>query len=206
MSTILLLGSSSAIRQKLLTDARIPFMVVEHTADEDAVTERSVLQDAVLAIAKLKMKHVVVPDSYDRTKPVYILTADTMGTDAQGVMHGKPKDREDAVRKLTACRGGVLTTSTGFCIEKRTFDENLGVWVAQDTHLEVVTAQCVFEVPDHWIDRYFENSGALVASGAVATEAYGYQFVKTITGSFSTINGLPMFEVRVALEKMGFFE
>jgi predicted house-cleaning NTP pyrophosphatase (Maf/HAM1 superfamily) len=69
----------------------------------------------------------------------------------------------------------------------------------------VVTADYVFDVPDAWLDIYLEKSRGLVASGAIAIEEFGSQFLKTVHGSYTTIVGLPMYELREALEKIGFF-
>ena len=60
-------------------------------------------------------------------------------------------------------------------------------------------------MPDNWIDIYLEKTPYLDVSGGMAIEKYGNQFLKTVQGSYSTIIGLPLFEVREALEKLGFF-
>jgi len=70
----------------------------------------------------------------------------------------------------------------------------------------VVEAGYRFVIPDHWIDRYLEHSWAMIASGAIAVEFYGAQFLQWIDGSYTTVMGLPMFELRQDLEKLGFFD
>ncbi len=199
---ILFLGSSSQSRQTLLREVGIPFTLIGHYADEESVPHGATLQETVLAIALYKMEHIRMPKGTEG-EVAYVLTADTMGVDVEGVVHGKPKNREDAITKIKACRNGVLTTATGFCIEKRIF--HAGKWVVDARHQEVVSSQSVFYVPDAWIDRYLEHSLGMIASGGIAIELYGAQFLQSVTGSYSSIVGLPVFEVRQALEQLGFF-
>ena len=199
---ILLLGSSSLSRQTLLRDIQIPFLVIGHTANEDDIPHTDSLTDTVLTIARYKMNHIVIPSTYTELT-AYILTADTM-LNHKGVIHGKPANRHDAETKLQALRTGPMITATGFCIEKRIFQNNQ--WITIESHNEVVTAESVFNVPDTWTNRYLEYSLGMVASGAVAIELYGGQFLQSINGSYSAMVGLPQYEVRIALEKYGFFD
>lgn len=203
MSSILLLGSSSQSRQMLLKEALIEFQIIGHAANEDLFKNKGTLHEQVRAIAEHKMAHCSVPNDFPYDS-AYILTADTMGMTQAGDILGKPKDRSDALEKLKACNEGVLTTATAFCLEKRVKKEGLWKTVAQ--HMQVVAAQSEFYVPENWLDRYLEHSLGLVASGAVAIELYGAQFLKSVSGSYTAIVGLPICEVREALEKMGFFE
>lgn len=197
----LLLGSTSRPRQILLEDALISFIVVGHDANEDDI-KHTTIEETVLNIARLKMDNVFMPADQKEGDAIFVLTADSMGCTMDGVIHGKPKDRDDAIAKIKAL-SGESTTATGFCVEKRVIKD--GVWTTADKREGVVVARCKFEVPDAWLDRYLENSWALKAAGAIAIELYGAQFLKWVDGSSTAIMGLPMFEVRQALEEVGFF-
>lgn len=197
----LLLGSSSKSRQMLLKEALIPFTVIGHTADEDEV-DKSLPFDALLqAIARYKMEHVTLPKGTEG-QTIFILTADSMGIDSEGVVHGKPKDREDAIRKIKALEKESVT-ATAFCLERKSFKN--GEWVLDKRIEKYVQARYKFTVPQHWIDRYLEHSWAMIASGAIAIELYGTQFLEWVDGSHSVIVGLPMYELREALEEIGFY-
>ncbi|MDZ4154758.1 Maf family protein, partial [Methylicorpusculum sp.] len=63
----------------------------------------------------------------------------------------------------------------------------------------------LFVVEDTAIDYYLDNSIGMGTSNAIAIEGFGEQFLKKITGSYSTVIGLPLFEVRQALDELGFF-
>ena len=197
----LLLGSTSRSRQLLLEEAQIPFEVIGHDADEESVPRTSI-SETVQNIARLKMEHVKIPDGQEGDV-VFVLTADSMGCGVDGTIHGKPKNREDAIKKLQALRGE-SSTFTGFCIERKRYQN--GAWHTEQKREGISSARCKFVVPDAWVDRYLEHSWGLSAAGAIAIELYGAQFLEWIDGSFSAVMGLPLFEVRQALEEMGFFD
>jgi len=60
-------------------------------------------------------------------------------------------------------------------------------------------------MPDKWIDFYLDRSFAGRCAGGVAIKEFGAQFVKNIRGSHSAIIGLPMCELREALQEVGFY-
>ncbi len=198
----LFLGSSSQSRQMLLNQINIPFEVIGHTADEDLISRDAPFYEVLAAIARYKMDHVALLVG-NEGDVAFVLTADSMGRDGQGTIHGKAKDREDALHKLKML-GQHAETATAFCLDRRFFKN--GAWILQERIEKVVGARYKFIVPENWIDRYFENSTALIVSGAIAIELYGSQFLESIDGSYSTVVGLPLFELRCALEKLGFFE
>lgn len=200
---ILYLGSDSDSRKMLLTQSKIPFKVVGHAADESLVDVSLSLEEQVKFIARLKMEYVTLEDGAYEGEIRYVLTADTMGCDAHEQVHGKPKDKEDAYRKIRAL-SGTYRTATGFCIEKRIWKDD--AWHTELHALEVVSALYTFKIPESRIEDYIANSPALNVSGAIAVEDYGLQFLEKIQGSYSCIVGLPLYEVRTVLEEFGFFD
>lgn len=199
----LLLASQSASRRELLEEARISFRLVEQVADERACPWTLPIEELVQEIAYLKMVHVVMPDDLDRDCVHYILTADTLTQDSAGLVYGKPASHEDAVTTLRALRHGQVVTATGFRLERRVWR---GGWLTDAVETGVVAGSCHFAVPDAWIDRYIENSIALSCAGSMAIEGYGSRFVHTISGSYTAIMGLPLYEVQIALDRLGFFD
>jgi len=198
----LLLASSSASRLELMRNSRIPFEVITQTADEAQCDWGLPLQQLTQNIALAKMEHAILPQGI-QGQICFVLTADTLGQDVHGVTHGKPTSYEDAVSKLKVARDGMLTCCTSFCLDKKIFVD--GAWQLETRIVESVEGGLLFVVPDDWIEQYLQNSSALSASGAITIEGYGDMFLKSVSGSYSTIVGLPMFEVRQALSKLGFF-
>ena len=201
MNNILLLGSASQSRQQLLKEAQISFQLVEQQADESQCDWGLPLQQLVEQVALHKMDHVVLPAGTEK-QTCFVLTADTLSQDKDGKVQGKPTDRDDAIAKIkTARKGSYLCTS--FCLDKKVWRN--GSWEIERRIQRSVASEYLFVVPDEWIDAYLEKSIGLSCSNAIAVEWYGAQFLKTVHGSFSTIVGLPMFELREALTELGFW-
>lgn len=200
MADLLLLGSTSASRQKLLSDAKIPYTLVHQSADESQCDWGLPLQQLVESIALYKMEHLKMPAGKEGER-VFVLTADTLSQDSTGAISGKPIDKDDAIAKIKAARNG-MRTGTAFCLDKKIF--NAGSWQVERRIIRFVDAHYCFSIPDVWIERYLSHSLGLKASGAIAIEEYGSLFLESVQGSYTTIVGLPLFQVRQALEELGF--
>jgi len=202
MKHILYVGSESQSRRKLLEEAQIPFILATHSADETKCDWSGSLRETVERIALYKMEHIVLPSGKKEGDICFALTADTLSQSLDGSLRGKPIDKADAIEKIKLSRGGA-TVGTAFCLDKKVYRSDK--WIGSKRITQYVDAKYEFDVPDEWIDTYLKKSFGLRASGAIAIEEYGQQFLKWIDGSYSTIVGLPMFELREALEKLGFF-
>lgn len=199
-SSLLYLGSTSFSRKKLLQDAQISFIVVEQTADESVCDWGMPLEKVVSAIAVHKMDHVILPDGLVIGQQIFVLTADTLSCSSDGMINGKPIDRVDAIAKIKSARSG-HKLCTAFCLDKKQW--NGQSWDLVERIQESVGAFLIFDVPDDRISWYLDNSIAMSCSGAIQVEK-GLLFLKEIRGSYSAIVGLPLFEVRRALEKLNF--
>jgi septum formation protein len=202
----LFLGSKSPSRQTLLKNARIPFVLVSQDADEQVCSVGLTLPALVREIALQKMTHVVLPPRQEIVADViFVLTADTMVQDVDGRICGKPADYQDAVTMIKSARRG-MTLSTAFCIEKRIWNSEANAWDCVEHVVHVVSSSYAVDVPDYLIDWYLKKSISMQCAGGFAIEEAGQQFVPWVNGSPSTIMGLPLYEVRVVLEQLGFFK
>lgn len=207
MSHILYLASQSKSRHKLLIDSGISFITVDQNADEKNFDHNLPLKELVQAISISKMKYVKLPVGKFENEICFVLTADTLGQDSKGQICTKPKDKSDAIRMLRSYRDGAQT-GTSFCLDKK-------IWKNNEWHLVrrisgYASAEYIFNVPENWIERYFDLSiragiHYLNVSGAVAIEEFGAQFLKSLNGSYNAVVGLPLYEVRRALDELGFF-
>ena len=202
MKNVLFLGSKSPFRKKLLEEALIPIEVVGQYADETVCDWGLSLPLLEKDIALHKMNHTVLPDGKQESDVCFVLTADTMSEDKDGVIHGKPVDKEDAIKKIKAARDG-MRLCTAFCLDKKVWRN--GKWELLDRATEIVSAEYVYYIPDEWIESYLTNSYAMQCSGAIAVDGMSGLFLKDIQGSYTAMVGLPLFEVHRALEKFGFF-
>lgn len=201
MKNVLLLGSKSYSRQMLLREAQIPFVLIDQNVDESLCDWKLPLPQVVKQIARFKMDHLMLPQGIE-DQTIFVLTADTLSQDSDGMIRGKPTDRNDAIAKIKAARDGVQLC-TAFCLEKKLWNGDR--WQSQGVIEQVVSSSFVFRISDEWIPIYLEKSLSMASSGAIAVEGYGAQFLCAVQGSYSTIVGLPMFELRQALQASGFF-
>jgi septum formation protein len=202
MKNILLFGSKSLSRQSLLNDMNINFLLVSQDATE-VVEERGLsFSDHIKKIALQKMDHIIMPPSL-KTQEAFVLTADTMGQDARGNIYGKPKNKRDAIEQIKNLRGNGLV-GTAFCLDKKKFDGSS--WVVEERVLGYAETAYELDMPDGWIERYLDHTPHyLQISGSITVEGYGAQFLKSITGSYTTVLGLPLFQLREGLEQLNFF-
>lgn len=200
MALKLYLASKSASRQKLLREAHISFVVIGQEADEAHCDWGLPLEQVVGSIARYKMEHALVPEGTEGDV-CFVLTADTLSQDLDGTINGKPVDYADAVAMIKRARAG-SRLATAFCLDRKIYRNE--AWILDKRIEHCVTAQYVFDIPDRWIELYINATIALSASNAIVIDDFGAQFLKTIDGSYSTIIGLPMVQVREALEELGF--
>ncbi len=159
------------------------------------------LQQVVESIALHKMQHLILPHGKEGDV-CFVLTADTLSQDVHGGIQGKPINKHDAFEKIKVAREG-SQLCTAFCLDKKRFVN--GVWEVEQRIARSVHAAYLFDIPDALIEDYFEHSIGYSCSNAIAIEGYGSRYLKWVDGSYTAIVGLPLYEVRQALEEVGFF-
>lgn len=206
MKHTLYLASGSATRKELLATAQIPFVLVGHTADESVADLSKPLPEVVTWLAQLKMRHVQIPDGMFDGQIVFVLTADTLTLterDGQPTLLGKPKNRADAVQMLKRSHTGA-TTGSAFCIQKRVWQQN--AWHLLDEQTGYAQGWALIVIDGEWIDFYLDRIDYMSLSGAIKIRGLCEQFTHEIRGSYSAIMGLPMYQVKDTLLRMGFYE
>lgn len=198
---MLYLASHSPSRQQLLRDCKIDFVAVGHSAVEESIERLGkTLKETTQAIARLKIAHVALPESRSVGELCWVLSADTMGTEQDGIVRGKPRDILHARQMLVSARQGTIC-GTAFCVDRRVWDGNQ--WVIEESREGYVESQLIFNVPDDKLDEYCSQVAVCSVSGGIAIENYGAQFLISIIGSYTTIVGLPVYEVVHKLYELG---
>lgn len=208
----LYLASASPMRRQLLREAGIDHECVAHTYPEDVDAIRwqggSIQHDNfgpmmhAVFIAGQKMAHVALPASVEGER-IMVVTADSLVQLHTGEMCGKPKDTDDARRMLRMARKG-LTCLTAF--ECLWFEGMKNEWEPRRGTAGHARAKVYLEISDEWIERYLRAyPDYMHVAGALQVEGFGAQFVRSIEGSYTAILGLPMVELRCALESLEFF-
>ncbi|MFY0480328.1 Maf family protein [Achromobacter marplatensis] len=121
-----------------------------------------------------------------------LLAADTTVV-LDGVVLGKPADRDDAIRILRALSGATHDVHTA-----------VALW-AGDQLLEAVSITQVRmrELTDDEIGRYCDSGEPFGKAGAYGIQGLAGSFIAHISGSYTGVMGLPLFETANLLRAAG---
>jgi septum formation protein len=183
-----ILASNSPRRRQLLSEAGYDFKVVnppwpEPEAEE---THRSAAEFAQAA-SYFKARSVV---SLSRTS--VILAADTVVA-RDGVIFGKPVDREDARRILSSLSGTTHEVITGVTVLDPRSGRRI---IAKDR-----TGVTMRRMSPEELEEYLDSQEWQDKAGAYGIQDIGDKFVERVEGSFSNVVGLPMELVTDLLER-----
>jgi septum formation protein len=201
----LFLGSQSTSRQKLLKMVGIPFIVVPHSSDEQLCKGELSLEEYVMAIAHEKMHTLQLPNPHSIDKKyIHVLTADTLVFLIQSErIFGKPKNIEDAKNMLRSMRNEDVKVATGCCLNR--YIACNGQWLLDKTVQWTASAEVQFYIDEAFVETFYDHEPtALLAAGGVIIDGYGQLFCRSIKGAYSTVIGLPLFDLFLELKKMDF--
>ncbi len=184
----IILASQSPRRKQLLEWAEVPFEVLVKETDESYPQQLSV-EDIAVHIARNKA--LAIQKENFNLKPV--LAADTIVVLGEKII-GKPRDREDAIHILSSLSGQQHRVITGVVIlhnEKETAFAD----ITEVVFHELTNEQIVF-----YVDKYkpYDKAGAYAIQ-----EWIGVVGIKTVTGDFYNVMGLPVSRVVQELKKAG---
>jgi septum formation protein len=173
---MIILASASPRRQELLRNAGISFSVQPSNIDESPLAGESA-KDCAERLAKGKALAASrnYPDDF-------VLGADTIVV-VDGVMLGKPRDEDDAVRMLRVLSRRTHEVITGVCL------------VAPSGRASVssdVTVVTMGEVADEEIRAYVATGEPMDKAGGYASQGIASRWITRIEGSYSNVVGLPV--------------
>lgn len=194
------LASRSPRRRELLTQVGIQFdtIVFRNHPREDAELDETPLADEApidyvqrVARAKAEYGWRIVALRKMRSQPV--LAADTT-LEFEGKIIGKPADAEDAraiLRRLSGNAHRVLTAvSVAFegCVES-----TLSISEVRFCPLDEAT-----------IRSYVATGEPMDKAGAYGIQGHAALFVENLTGSYTGVMGLPLYETGTLLRRFGY--
>ncbi|MGI9529113.1 MAG: Maf family protein [Acidimicrobiia bacterium] len=181
----LVLASGSPRRSLLLSTAGYAFRTTAPDVDE---TQRDGEEPAAMVLRLSEDKaRAVSADPHE-----VVLAADTIVV-LDGVVMGKPVDREDATRMLGALSGATHSVLTGWTVI-RADEERFGVTESRVEFHPLDTAE---------IDRYIEDTQPWDKAGAYAIQGDRGRLIRAVSGSRANVMGLPLGEIAEALGEFG---
>lgn len=174
----MILKSSSPRRNELLKKYNKPFTVKVYDVDETMDPSKTPYEN----VKETGYKKAAVKKEEDYGK--ILIGCDTIVV-LDGVIYGKPKNREDAFRMLKTFSGKVHNVMSGVAIIYKEHEYSF-----------VVTSDVKFkELSDEDINNYLDTDEYKGKAGAYAIQGIGYGLVDYYKGSLDNIIGLPTEEV-----------
>lgn len=181
--TALYLASGSPRRRELLTLLDIPFEVLKTEVEEQRRLEESA-QEYVQRLAQDKARAGVMVAPRD----LPVLGADTIVV-LNGQVLEKPRDKAHAQEILSALSGQQHQVITAVSLADK--QDVLSTMVVTDVTFRVLSQ---LEISD-----YIATGEPMDKAGAYGIQGKGGCFVRTITGSYHAVMGLPLVETHELL-------
>lgn len=181
------LASSSPRRRELLSTLGIEFSYAGVDVDESALPGESP-SAMVLRLAQLKARTACESGAHK----IPVLGADT-AVILDDRMFGKPASKQDALDMLA-------------CLSNRTHEVLTGVAVIAGDTLDTALSRTEVQFreirPDE-AEAYWQSGEPAGKAGAYAVQGIGGIFVSSVSGSYTGVVGLPIFETAELLRRVG---
>ncbi len=197
MANFIYLASQSPRRAQLLEQLGVRFELLLPSVNEDAEGLEVALKNEaayayVARVTALKLDAAVARMRRRGLPVAPVLCSDT--TVALGrTIYGKPVDAPDATRMLRELSGRTHRVLTAVAVQK-------GKTRAQAVSVSQVRFTAM--TPAH-IRSYVATGEPLGKAGAYAVQGRAAAYIEHISGSYSGIMGLPMFETAQMLRTLG---
>lgn len=181
MARTLVLASGSPRRSELLEQVGFSFQVHAVDMDETMLPDEDVLDHVNrLAMEKARLAYrQLAADNPD----LVVLGADTV-VEIGGEVLGKPADSRQAALFLARLSGSRHRVHTAVAVV--TGDNELAAISSSEVEFAVLT--------DEQINAYIATGEPMDKAGAYAIQGIAAQFVTHLSGSYSGVMGLPLYE------------
>jgi septum formation protein len=207
MHSLIYLASQSPRRQEILTQIGVKFQLLLAEPSEDVESLEIQLPDepALIYVKRVTLAKLAAAKQRLHARGLDlapILCADTtvalMLEDGKEIILGKPVNQHDAKRILQLLSG-------------KTHDVHTAVAVLSNPHINddqpkllVSSSQVTFKsLTDKEINAYISTNEPMGKAGAYGIQGIGGCFISRISGSYSGIMGLPLFETSQLLNETG---
>jgi len=186
----IILASKSPRRKELLGLLNVEYEVIVSEADE-TLEEGITIEEQAKKLSFIKAKTVFDETAGDRI----VIGSDTMVI-KDGIIYGKPKDREDAFNMLKKLQGTNHKVITGLAV----LVEKQGRY---EEYLDYDIADVYFkEMSDEEIYNWIDTGKAYDKAGAYAVQGEFMVFIEKFNGNFATVMGLPIHKLYDVIKKI----
>lgn len=182
----IILASGSPRRREYLSYLGLPFSIEVPDIDETPLKGETPY-DLVFRLSKLKAQAISTKHTND-----IIIAADTVVALGNTIL-GKPLNRNDAFNMIKLLQGKTHEVYTGTTLQK-------GSEVKSFVKVTKVTFD---SLDDDLIRTYVASGESDDKSGSYALQGIASTLISKVEGSVSTVVGLPINEVRIALREFG---
>lgn len=188
MEAVIYLASRSPRRHELLLQIGVPHRILDIEVDE-SVRDGESPSDYVLRISQDKAEAGL--NSPDRSVNLPVLAADTCVV-VDGRMLGKPADADEARWMLAQLSGRTHEVYTAVALD------------AERLESRVSRSRVSFRpLTDREIDAYWHSGEPADKAGGYGIQGLGAMFINDLSGSYSGVMGLPLFETAELLGDAG---
>ena len=205
------LASQSPRRQELLTQIGVKFQLLLADPSEDAESLEIQLpnEPALVYVKRITLAKLAAAKQRLLTKQLKqelptapILCADTtvalMLEDSKEIILGKPADHQDAKRILQLLSGKTHQVHTAVAVLSKPHMND------DQPKLLVSSSQVTFKsLTDEEINAYISTNEPMGKAGAYGIQGIGGCLISTISGSYSGIMGLPLYETSQLMHETG---
>ena len=171
----IILASKSPRRSEILKKHNIEFEVIAPTGNEKNIVGEKYTEALVNECAIEKAKSV----GANCVSP--IVSCDTVVVN-DGIIIGKPKDRQDAINTLKSLSGKTHIVASSICVLR----EN-DIKVAHE-----ITKVTFRDLTDKEIEAYIDRCNPLDKAGSYGIQDEGFDFAVKVDGNIDNVIGFPM--------------
>lgn len=187
----LALASTSPFRQSLLEKLNLPFFCVEPDCDETPFDGESP-QQLVARLAEQKARSCLAQVE----QPTLIIGSDQVCVIDNQII-GKPHNRENAIKQLSAQSDKVITFYTGLSVVNTLTNESETIVEPFHVHFRALTTR--------QIERYVDTEQPFFCAGSFKSEGLGISLFEKLEGKDpNTLVGLPLISLIDLLANQGF--
>jgi septum formation protein len=207
MHSLIYLASQSPRRQELLTQIGVKFELLLADPSEDTESLEIQLPDepALVYVKRVTLAKLAAAKQRLHARGIDlapILCADTtvalMLEDGKEIILGKPADHQDAKRILQLLSGKTHQVHTAVAVSSIPHMND------DQPKLLVSSSQVTFKLlSDEEIDAYISSNEPMGKAGAYGIQGIGGCLISSISGSYSGIMGLPLFDTSQLLNETG---